>query len=127
MRDMSTSNAKASMDMIEVLNDATRLVADKAMAASQEQVQLTLAQVPIGQKYIVKAVLSDSSVPEWQQQLEDIGFIAGEPVSLMAKGALGGDPLVVRVGLSTFALRKAEAACILLEQESSVAPLKAAA
>lgn len=127
MRDMSTSNAKASMDMIEVSNDATRLVADKAMAASQEQVQLTLAQVPIGQKYIVKAVLSDSSVPEWQQQLEDIGFIAGEPVSLMAKGALGGDPLVVRVGLSTFALRKAEAACILLEQESSVAPLKAAA
>ena len=36
----------------------------------------------------------------------------GERVMLMARGAFGGDPLVVRVGLSTFALRRAEAACI---------------
>lgn len=39
----------------------------------------------------------------------------GEQVELLARGALGGDPLVVRVGLSTFALRRAEAACILVE------------
>jgi ferrous iron transport protein A len=32
-----------------------------------------------------------------------------------ARAVPGGDPLVVRVGNSTFALRRAEAACIRLE------------
>ena len=30
----------------------------------------------------------------------------------MARGLPGGDPLVVRIGQSTFALRRAEAACV---------------
>ena len=51
-------------------------------------------------------------MPEWGRQLEDIGFLSGEHVSIMARGMPGGDPLVVRVGLSTFALRVAEAACV---------------
>jgi ferrous iron transport protein A len=33
----------------------------------------------------------------------------------MARAALGGDPLVVRVAQSTFALRRAEAACVHLK------------
>jgi ferrous iron transport protein A len=31
---------------------------------------------------------------------------------LMARALPGGDPLVVRIGQSTFALRRAEAACV---------------
>jgi len=31
---------------------------------------------------------------------------------LMARGRPGGDPLVARIGQSTFALRRAEAACV---------------
>lgn len=46
------------------------------------------------------------------RQLADIGFVPGEPVMLMARGWPGGDPLVVRIGASTFALRRAEAECI---------------
>ena len=53
--------------------------------------------------------------PEWAQWLEEIGFMPGEQVELLARGAFGGDPLVVRVGLSTFALRRAEAACVVVE------------
>jgi ferrous iron transport protein A len=34
---------------------------------------------------------------------------------VMARGLPGADPLVVRVGNSTFALRRAEAACVHLE------------
>ena len=49
------------------------------------------------------------------RQLEDIGFLPGEPVCVMSKGLFGGDPLAVRVGLSTFALRRDEARCIALE------------
>jgi ferrous iron transport protein A len=33
----------------------------------------------------------------------------------MSRGLWGGDPLAVRVGLSTFALRRDEARCIELE------------
>jgi ferrous iron transport protein A len=74
-----------------------------------------LADIAIGEKCVVRQLVAPSGMPEWLAQLEDIGFIAGEPVTLMARGAFGGDPLVVRIGLSTFALRKAEAACVLVD------------
>ena len=49
---------------------------------------------------------------EQQRQLEEIGFLPGEPVSVLSRGVWGGEPLAVRVGLSTFALRRDEARCI---------------
>lgn len=52
---------------------------------------------------------------ERAQQLADIGFNPGERVSVVARAWPGGDPLVVRVGQSRFALRMAEAACIWVE------------
>ncbi len=64
------------------------------------------------QGFVVSAVVAPPGAPEWAGQLEDLGFIAGEPVSLMARSKPGTDPLVVRIGLSTFALRRVEAACI---------------
>jgi len=79
---------------------------------------LTLAQTPLRQRHVVAAVQAPADAPEWARWLEEIGFIPGEPVMLMARGALGGDPLVVRVGQSTFALRRAEAACVLVEAVS---------
>lgn len=60
-------------------------------------------------------VVAPPATPEWALQLEDIGFLAGERVAIMARGMPGGDPLVVRVGLSTFALRLDEAACIQIK------------
>ena len=81
----------------------------------------TLADAAIGERFVVQKLLVSAGAPEWTEQLEDIGFIVGEPVTLMARAAFGGDPLVVRIGLSTFALRKAEAACVL------VAAMKASA
>lgn len=51
---------------------------------------------------------------ERAQQLADIGFVPGEGVSVVARAWPGGDPLVVRVGQSRFALRKTEADCIVV-------------
>ena len=76
---------------------------------------LTLDQTHIGQRCIVRDVASPTAAPEWARWLDEIGFVAGEQVTLMARGAIGGDPLVVRVGTSTFALRRAEAACVQVE------------
>ena len=45
------------------------------------------------------------------ERLAEIGFLPGERVRLLAR-ALFGEPLAVRVGSDTFALRRAEAACV---------------
>ena len=74
----------------------------------------TLAQAGIGQAHRVKALHAPTHAPEWSQWLEEIGFVSGEHVSVLAKGLPGADPLVVRIGQSTFALRRAEADCIEL-------------
>ena len=72
----------------------------------------TLDRAAIGETLCVVRVGEPDGAPEWARWLEEIGFIAGEQVRLMAKAIPGGDPMVVRVGQSTFALRRAEAACI---------------
>ncbi len=74
----------------------------------------TLAALPVGRTRLVAAVHAPTEAPEWGRWLADLGFTAGEPVTVMARGFPGGDPLVVRVGASTFALRRAEAACVRL-------------
>jgi len=71
-----------------------------------------LALAAIGDTFAVSSVVAPQDAPEWAAQLQDVGFLPGEHVAIMARGLPGGDPLVVRVGLSTFALRLAEAACI---------------
>ena len=67
------------------------------------------------QPYVIHSVDAPSIAPEWQAWLEEIGFIPGEQVMVMARSLPGGDPLVVRVGGSTFALRVIEAACVHVE------------
>ena len=61
---------------------------------------------------IVHQVVAPPAMSDWANWLAEIGFLPGESVRVIARGAPGGDPLVVRIGDSTFALRKAEAACI---------------
>jgi len=68
-----------------------------------------------GRGYTVREVASDPDAPERARQLEEIGFLPGEHVMVMTRGFPGGDPLVVRIGQSTFALRGAEAACVQVE------------
>ncbi len=72
----------------------------------------TLDLALIGHALTVQQVQAPHAAPEWARWLEEIGFIAGEQVMLMTRGLPGGDPLVIRVGQSTFALRRAEAACV---------------
>lgn len=72
-----------------------------------------------GRSYTVRHVVADPQVPERARQLEEIGFFSGEEVMVMSRGFPGGDPLVVRVGQSTFALRGAEAACVHIDADSA--------
>ena len=58
---------------------------------------------------------ADAEESEVLLRLLEIGFLPGEPVRVMASGFPGGDPLAVRVGHTTFALRSREAALIRVQ------------
>ncbi|MBS1145837.1 MAG: ferrous iron transport protein [Proteobacteria bacterium] len=73
---------------------------------------LTLAQLDDYQACIVERIAAPPGAPEWHDWLEEIGFLPGERAMVMNRALPGGDPLVVRVGNSTFALRRIEAACV---------------
>jgi ferrous iron transport protein A len=56
-------------------------------------------------------------------RLRDLGFIPGARCEVVARMWFGGDPLAIRVGGSTFALRRIEAAVVRVTR---VVPLAAA-
>ena len=72
----------------------------------------TLDDLATGVPAVVRDVTAPAAAPEWARWLDEIGFLPGERVMVMARSVPGGDPLVVRIGNSTFALRRAEAACM---------------
>ena len=60
------------------------------------------------------------------RRLRELGFVSGEPVRVSGFGPFGRDPLLVRVGTSSFALRRSEAARVEVvrvdERQDEVAP-----
>ena len=49
------------------------------------------------------------------ERLELLGFRVGETLQVLAKGLFGGDPVLVQIETSRFALRKNEAERIFVE------------
>lgn len=49
-------------------------------------------------------------------RLRDLGFVAGARCEVVARMWFGGDPLAVRIGGSTFALRRVEAAAVRVQR-----------
>ena len=85
-------------------------------------VVLPLDQVPYHQWVTVVDLARPANVEERALllRLTEIGFVPGEAVRVMARGALGGDPLAVRLGHSTFALRRREAALVRVAARDSL-------
>ena len=48
-------------------------------------------------------------------RLETLGFIPGTTVQVITKGIVGGDPILIQIGFTRFALRKIEAEKIEIE------------
>ena len=71
-----------------------------------------LPDVLTGQVCRIVAIRHNERMPECARQLRELGFLAGEQIVLLRRALPGGDPMVVRIGTSTFALRRAEAECI---------------
>jgi ferrous iron transport protein A len=49
------------------------------------------------------------------RRLIELGFVCGERVEVLTQAAPGGDPFVLRVGDTTFALRRREVATVWVE------------
>ena len=77
-----------------------------------EPLPSSLAAAPAGLALTVRQVSAPAHSPEWASWLADLGFLPGEAVRVLRRGAAQTGNLVVRVGQSTFALRHAEAECI---------------
>jgi ferrous iron transport protein A len=75
---------------------------------------LSLDQLPSHQWATVLDVArpADAEDRELVLRLTEIGFVPGEAVRIVASGVPGREPLAVRLGHTTFALRRHEAALI---------------
>ena len=73
---------------------------------------LSLAAASTGLSYEVLTLTAAPGYADMVDRLAELGFLPGERVAVLARGMPGGEPLAVRVGLSTFALRRAEADCV---------------
>ena len=86
-----------------------------------------LADLPRGAIARVVSVNSGNaantaSQHELIRRLAELGFLPGEAVRIVARGFFSREPIAVRVGTGTFALRLFEAACVRVRPEP---PLRA--
>lgn len=80
-----------------------------AYAATPELTDLSLDQLGIGDRARVHSIAAGD---ELSRRLLEIGFFPGAEVEVLASMWPGHDPLAIRVGGSTFALRRREAGLI---------------
>lgn len=79
---------------------------------------LRLSQLATHDLAVVEQVIDISSPDPIAARLRDLGFVPGEPVRLAAKGPFGGDPLLIAIGTTRFALRRNEAERVVVVRET---------
>ena len=76
-----------------------------------------LSELPRRTQAIVESVEDRGPNDGIARRLRELGFVAGEQVEVVAQGPMGGDPILVQVGFTRFALRRSEAARVRLSGE----------
>lgn len=71
---------------------------------------MTLSDTPPRTPVLVDGVEDVRPNDAIARRLRELGFVAGERVEIVAQGPVGAEPLLVQVGYTRFALRRAEAA-----------------
>jgi Fe2+ transport system protein FeoA len=81
---------------------------------------VSLASLRVGARGVVQQVIEDDSTLGEEtgativMRLIEIGFVPGERFEVIAESRPSGDPLAVRIGGTCFALRRREAAAVLV-------------
>jgi ferrous iron transport protein A len=93
----------------------------------QEASPRALAELRRGEIAIVIGLLENAAIDAGRTtseslvaRLRDLGFVAGARCEVIARMWPGGDPIAVRIGGSTFALRRAEAAAVQVQLARAV-------
>lgn len=80
---------------------------------------MRLSDLPRGAPALVDRVDDAHADDVIAQRLRDLGFVAGEPVRLVARGPLGAGPLLIQIGSTRFALRRAEASRVAVRLQEA--------
>jgi len=118
MRIVRISNSNRSRDWVSCtstgipITEVAFTVAPADFSSSTGCTLLPLTELPQGMSATVQIVKPQSeALHSMARRLAEIGFLPGETVRVLRRVA-GGEPIAVRIGSSTFALRKYEAQCI---------------
>lgn len=65
---------------------------------------------------VVRTVETHAGSDFIANRLNELGFVAGETVRLISRAPFGGDPVLVQVGFTRFALRLAEAERVVVDE-----------
>lgn len=76
---------------------------------------MKLSDLPAFAPALVTGVNDASPTDTISRRLRELGFVPGEPVEVVGLGPIGREPVLVRIGFTRFALRRAEAARIDVE------------
>ena len=76
---------------------------------------MTLSELALHRPATVTAVVDAQPNDCIARRLRELGFVPGEEVTLVARGPLGGEPVLIQVGYTRFALRLSEAARVQVE------------
>lgn len=79
---------------------------------------MILTELPPRTVAVIDAVQDAGENDAIARRLRELGFVAGEAVSVVAAGPFGAEPLLVQVGFTRFALRRTEAARVRLRGAS---------
>ncbi|MCF7749770.1 ferrous iron transport protein A [Bacillus subtilis subsp. subtilis] len=83
---------------------------------------MTLSDLPLNRSALVESVQELHANDAIARRLKELGFVRGEDVRLVARGPVGGEPLLVQVGFTRFALRRSEAKRIVVTALPAGAP-----
>lgn len=75
---------------------------------------MRLSELSRFQTAVVEQVEAIGPADNIAQRLGVIGFVPGETVRITATGPVGGDPLLVQIGFTRFALRRSEASRVIV-------------
>ncbi|MVW70939.1 MULTISPECIES: FeoA family protein [unclassified Bordetella] len=78
---------------------------------------LCLTDLAVHDRAVVERVLDARPDDPIAARLRDLGFVAGEPLRLAARGPFGGNPVLIAIGGTRFALRRGEAARVIVRRE----------
>lgn len=94
---------------------------------------VSLAQLHQGDRGYISSIAADANASillgdvahsTISRRLMELGFVPGEPIEVVKEVWPGGDPMAVRIGASLFALRRREAASVLVSLSEAAADAK---